>query len=194
MAIDITNEFIFNDAYFNALSRISLKYETIMEFITNYIQLQTNKCLLLSNISNLYVLVAKKSSYSGSNVEGKLWDNFLNTDQLNYLNENGEYILGYILLGEKLEGYQVVDYIDTRLRGCNLAEFMMKKYNKINRVEVIPGEIIDSSLNYWKRYLGVEYTCDVDSLLHYIFYWINDDYNLKWDNLLASCDEHPDDR
>lgn len=176
MSQTITDEFILNDAHFSKLSHIELKYETITEFITNYIQHHPNKTTLLGNLSNLYVLVASENSHCILRDGENKWDNFLDPDQLKYLKQNGQYILGLILLGKKLKtGFRIIDFIDTRLRGYNLANYMMLKYNKSNDMMLIPGEIIETSVEFWKRYLCVN--CKED-----IYEWIDDiDYKyLQW--------------
>ena len=189
MSGDISTEFILRDALFSKLQNTRLRYEAVMEFITNYTQYHPHNDILLRCLSNLYVLVAIPESYSCLKDGEKRWDSFLNDEQLKYFNENGGYILGYILLGEDLPNeFRIIDFIDVRLPGCNLAKFMMDKYLRIHGKMLIPGEIIETSIGYWKKYLQIDYKEDVDDWIRAIDYKY-----LKWDRLVKTCENYPED-
>lgn len=123
--------------------------ETMEEFYDNYICKHPNKGILLQNFSNLYIF---KASICNSSKE-KSWKDILNEEQYKLLEQNNEYILGYILINKRVEknNIQYIDFIDTRLPKYNLATEMIIKYQEITGFNLYPLQIIESSAKYWKN-------------------------------------------
>lgn len=148
-------DFELNDnCYFGVLRDYSnLSYNSMKEFIENHISNHPNKALLLQNLSDLYVLIALKRSYN-------YWKNILDKEYLNLLEQNGSYIVGYILVNNNLKTkvedkeFHYIYLIDTRVRGHNYAYSMMHFYEQYwnYKVWIIPDEIIESSVEYWRKY------------------------------------------
>ena len=67
------SEFIIKDAGFGKICDLPLLFETIKEFIEDYIYIQPNNGILLSELSNLYVLVARIDSHKYQQKGEKCW-------------------------------------------------------------------------------------------------------------------------
>lgn len=148
-------EFCFKDAFFLKIK--DCRYggdEWIKEFLNECIYKHPNSSLLLRNMSDIYVLLALKGSdnYVNEDKGEKKWIEIMNNDQYELLTKNGYYVLGYILIGDidNANDVHYIDIIDTRLRGHNLAEYMIDQYMK-NISFVVPQKIIQSSAKYWKQ-------------------------------------------
>jgi hypothetical protein len=103
------------------------------------------------------------------------WQHILSKSQYNLFEENGEYILGYIVVphvftpnsgGGRAGLYNniihFIDYMDTRLRGYKLGAFMIKLYESMfpcdetngvhGCIACFPYKINDKTVVYWRKY------------------------------------------
>jgi len=107
------------------------------------------------------------------------WQHILSKTQYNLFEENGEYILGFIVVpggcggdvggggavGGDVDGLynnivHLIDYMDTRLRGYRLGAFMIKLYESMfpcirddyGCIACFPCKINDKSVVYWRKY------------------------------------------
>lgn len=178
-------EFVMKDSLFGKISDFSyLGSSFLEEFLDRYVKNHVNKSWLLFELSNIYVLIAMKSSNDITKEDEKKWVDIMEKDEYKYLDENRYYILGYILVkGESKvnKNNHYIDFIDTRLRRHNIAKYMIGKYEKdILNDEgfLLPHEIIESSANYWKKYfssLDIECLEELDKFIK--------DENIKYDNI-----------
>jgi len=187
-------DFVLEDAIFDKICNInSITYEIIDEFIKNYISKHPNNDLLLRNLSNLYVLYGMLVSDNCCEENEKKWKDILDEEQYKIIQKNNYYILGFIWINKKKsknKKIHYIEFIDTRLRGHNLANYMINKYNNFNYSNnenqiCLPYEIIDTSVEYWKNYFELKYdlTTKEDYKKFIIDMKINEDH-LKWSNLL----------
>jgi len=165
----------------------SITYEIIDEFIQNYISKHPNNNLLLKNLSNLYVLYGMLSSNNYVEQNEKKWKDILNDEQYKIMEKNRYYILGFIWIDKKKSKNNKVHYIefiDTRVKGYNLAKLMIDKYEKNQEcIDCLPYEIIESSAKYWKEYFDYVINSKEDYEKFIIDMKINED-EIKWDYLI----------
>lgn len=176
-------EFLLKDCIFAQLHVIAenISFEVICDFIENYIYKHPNKRLLLANISNFYMLIAAKHSENFLKVGEKTWHDILSQEQCDFLDNHQHYILGYIWISNSLSKvYHYIEFIDTRLRGYNLAAHMISKYEKYNEVALIPKEIIHTSAEYWKKYFDSTSKKEIKEYLEEMHIDPND---INWDYL-----------
>lgn len=156
---------IIKDSWFVKISESAvLNFETIKEFIENCIYKHPNKNLLLPQLSNLFVLVCDTNSEKFYH-NNKSLKNCLSDEQYEFLQKNDKYILGYIWVSDQKskndKNIHYIEFIDTRLKGCNIAEHMMSQYegyinsdNVDNNCLLLPKEIIDTAVGYWIKNLN----------------------------------------
>jgi len=158
-------EFVFRDALFIKIKDSNnynvpgmLSFDVLNEFFENYILKRPDKTTLFSKMSDMWVLALCNYSdgYVRSN-EKKLKD-ILNDEQLQIIRKNKKLIVGLMLMkdvvskcNDNSRQFEYIDFIDTRLRGHNLAEVMMDKYklDQKRNVFVLPYEMVPSSRGYW---------------------------------------------
>jgi hypothetical protein len=184
-------EWILEDAIFERICNINnITYEIIDEFIQSYISKHPNNNLLLKNLSNLYVLYGMLNSDNCVKLNEKKWKDILNDEQYKIIEKNNYYILGFIWIDEKKSKNNKVHYIefiDTRVKGYNLAKLMIDKYEKnykyINEdISCLPYEIIESSAKYWKEYFDYIINSKEDYEKFIIDMKIDED-EIKWEYL-----------
>lgn len=165
----------------------------IKDFI-DYIYLQPNGVTLITQLSELYVLVAE---WCGN----KKWKDFMNKEQYKLLKTNQHYVIGYMLVNDThgKDEHHYIDFINTRLKGHNIADLMIRKYvseimddGDIMSNYLYPQEIIYSSAGYWKKQLDWIFAFDDYSspdIIDKIKISLNIKMELKWDNLIDLFDE-----
>jgi len=153
-SVDIENKSIIKDAYFGKLGDVSPHYDTTLEFIHEFIHNEPNKCFLLNELSNLYVIIATTNTMEYNDHATK-WNDILDDKQFNILKKNGEYIVGYMCINKfynKNKDVHYINLINTRVKNYNFAKIMMNKYTSMHNISyVVPIEIIQSSCEYWKK-------------------------------------------
>ena len=163
----------------------------IKDFI-DYIYTQPNSITLLTQFSELYVLVADMEEEMYSR---RKWRDFMNEEQHKILEANTQYVLGYMLVNDNhgKDEHHYIDFINTRLKGCNIADFMIRKYVDERMVNggitanyLYPQEIIMSAAGYWKKQLEWVFCCENYShdIIDKIKIQQNIKMELKWDELL----------
>jgi hypothetical protein len=160
----------------------------IKDFI-DYIYLQPNCVTLITQLSELYVLVAEW----GGNKE---WKDFMNKEQYKILKTNQQYVIGYMLVNDThgKDEHHYIDFINTRLKGHNIADLMIRKYvseimddGDILFNYLYPQEIIYSAAGYWRKKLDWIFAFDDYSspdIIDKIKISLNIKMELKWDNLI----------
>jgi hypothetical protein len=134
-------------------------YEQMMEFINNYIDKQLHKCSLLKRLSDMYVLLGRYASERWRTSGEASWSELFPDDQaedLAFLKKHGYWIMGVLLISEQEsrnpfgESIEYIEWIDTRLKGYNIAKLMMDRYKKRHKVDLLlPFEIVPEAVYYW---------------------------------------------
>lgn len=133
-------------------------FDVSVEFMQNYIYESDQKDLILKNLQNLYVFLVPY------NIQFK---NLLDIDLYKISKKYGYFISGFILLdvSAKTDKVQYIDYIDTRIKKHNLANYMIELYEKDNNIKLIPFDILETACRYWKKYFEKKYNInDLDEL------------------------------
>lgn len=156
--MNINDHFIFQDLTFCKITELWGDTTMIEEFIKNYILTHNHsyfKSKLLKNISssNLYILYTKPC-YKGVLRSGeKWWNEFMPKNMFDDFNTYNGMILGFMLItNSKKRSYNFIDLIDTRLSGYNLAQLMIRKYERIYKKTLYIQSHTEESSDYWLKY------------------------------------------
>ena len=164
--------------------------ESLKEFVDNVIYKHPNWNTLLPELSNIYVLVAIKDAEQCLREGEKSWEDIMG-EKYEFLEKNGKYIIGWIYINSKEEeNIHYIDFIDSTIKGHNIAKIMIDKYEK-EGVQLFPEEIISSSAKYWSKMIirnvdGLIYTNDIDTFIEENS--INKN-RIKWESLYEICEE-----
>lgn len=164
--------FVIEDAIFGRMDDIGdmFKKEVHEEFITNCLRHTSTN--FFPEYSYLYVLVAHGPSNNSVPAGKKRWSEILDIDQNKFLEENRAYIIGWMLMTpEHPIDVHFIEYVDTRVKGYNLTDCLIKKFENelavLNNYEgknmlqgcfqirpkcVLPKEIIQTSAEFWMKY------------------------------------------
>jgi hypothetical protein len=161
---------VIEDAIFGRMDDIGdmFKKEVHQEFIANSL------CKAPGNFfpeySFLYVLVAHGPSNKLVPPSEKKWSDILDEEQNVVLQKHHAFVIAWMLMSPKSPvGTHFIEYIESRVRGYNLADCMIKKYenelavteetnrNHIGCVQikpkcVLPREVTLQSSQFWCKY------------------------------------------
>jgi hypothetical protein len=152
-------EFIFKDLSFLKIGELIGDSRMIEEFVKNYILKQDNiyfKAALLKNLNDVYILYTKPCYRSALRDNELWWDSYMTPEMYKEFNESNGIILAYMLLtkpNKHRASYMFIDIIDTRLKGHNLAEMLMSRYERVNRKKLYITTHTEESKEYWLNYL-----------------------------------------
>lgn len=126
--------FLLKDSIFLPVSEF---YQNgLSEFVENEILLSKNKNLLLRNLSQIHILVGMLESENLLNNFEKKWKDILSEKQYSSLLNNKYFVLGYLLTinsdhssEQTSKHIHFIEFIDTRIRGYNLASLMIENYS-----------------------------------------------------------------
>jgi hypothetical protein len=163
----------------------------LVDFIRKYETSEKNT--LLCDLSELYVLVAKRTD---DPKHDEYWKSVLNESQYEKYSEFGAFPLAFFKKSQNEyhdKDFVLIDFIDTLVRNNGFAELLMSRYQRSMCDEnneqtggmLLPEEIIHSSVGYWRRILGD--VCDKSDLKHLVETDVNG--VLKWDELLNEAIE-----
>ena len=144
----------------------------LVDFIRKYETSERNT--LLCGLSELYVLFAKRTD-DPEHIE--YWKSVLNESQYEKYSEFGAFPLAFFKKSQNEyhdKNFELIDFIDTLVRNNGFAGLLMAQYQGEMRDEnneqtggmLLPGEIIHSSVGYWRRILGD--VCDKSDLKHLV--------------------------
>jgi len=132
-----------------------------LRIFKNYLYRQSNPNyeIVINSLPDVYVLVADMNQEKDCN---KKWKDFMGENQYKILERNQQYVIGYMLVDDThgKDEHHYIDYINTRLRGHNIADLMIRKY--VNEIMdnsnvftnyLYPKEILYSARGYWKKQL-----------------------------------------
>lgn len=108
---------------------------------------------MLSDLSNIYVLVSKENFPFD-----KLTSN--NNISIRLSSATKTFVLGYlwtcpwVLINDGCVPYHFINFIDSRISGLNIAKYMIQKYEEkfAEELYLFPFKIILGSEKYWKKY------------------------------------------
>ena len=163
----------------------------LVDFIQKYETSEKNT--LLCDLSELYVLVAKRTD---DPKHDEYWKSVLNESQYEKYSEFGAFPLAFFKKSQNEyhdKHFVLIDFIDTLVRNNGFAGLLMSRYQRGMRDEnnektggmLLPEEIIHSSVGYWRRILGD--VCFKSDLKHLVETDVNG--VLKWDELLNEAIE-----
>lgn len=140
---------------------------------------------MLAEFSDIYVLVSKKDFPFE-----KLTS--IHKISIDLSKSKKNFILGYITVYKTNDNSQLhfINFINTRISKLNIAKYMIKKYEEIEKnIFLFPYEIIFGSHFYWKKYFIEKYNIkNKKDLLHCISNHGLDNYNIQWSFLLDAFD------
>lgn len=148
-------EFIFKDLSFHPISELLGDTKMIEEFVVNYIIPHNHnyfKSKLLKNLgsSDLWILYTKPCYKNVLRPGEKWWDSFMNTEMFNNFEKYNGIILGFMFIEKsKKRSYKFIDVVDTRLRGFNLTEMMINRWEKQNKKKLYIQSHTQSSSEFW---------------------------------------------
>ena len=124
-------------------------FDVSIEFMENYIYESNQKKLILDNLQNLYVYVI--------NFDEKI-KNIIDKNSYKTFKKHNNYIIGFILVDNTINNKtQYINYIDTRIKKHNLANYMIELYEKQHNIILIPFDILETAGRYWKKYFEKKY-------------------------------------
>jgi uncharacterized protein (DUF3820 family) len=143
---------------------------------------------MLPDLSDIYVLVSKKDFPFE-----KLTSNQEISVDLSAAKQN--FILGYIWLcpwvlqNEGCIPYHFINFIDSRISGLNISNYMIKKYEEQTEEEIylFPFEVMSGAKYYWKKYFIKEYGIkNKIELLQMICEYKLKKSDIRWDELMSA--------
>lgn len=150
--------FILQDSVLLKISKTNPNHSSaIREFLENTVLKHVNSSWLIRRFSDIYVLIASKSSDDLSKEDEKNWVDILSSEQAELINKNHYFVLGFILINDTYSNNNVhfIDLIDSRVKGYNIAKLMLEKYEREyckSECSLLPLEIIENSKYYWYKY------------------------------------------
>ena len=85
--------------------------------------------------------------------------------------------------------YYFIQYIDTRIAGLNIAEYMIREFEGGGHRLLFPYEVELGARIYWKKYFHREYQItNKKQLKQMIKEYGLDGYSVMWDNLFHVLD------
>ena len=142
-------EWVIEDAFLGKIKDLNtvIPEKALKHFITEVINKHKHSHYLLPQLSDIIVLVAFPGSETFIRDGEKYWKDILNEKQYADFQENGQLIIGWILVNEKYskKKIQYIDFMDTLVPKYNLAKFMIDKYCYKNNVRLLSRRKIQSS-------------------------------------------------
>jgi len=153
---DLFQDEMYKHTSFGKVCDMDLSYDCLTYFIKCYISKHPNKKILLSSMSNLYVVAA-------NTYKSHMWKQILKPHDYSQLIKNGQFILGYALIEQSYSNKHIyfIELIDTLVSGQNLAAYMMDSFiQRESYAILIPRTIIYTSAGYWDNYFEKMYHID----------------------------------
>jgi hypothetical protein len=151
----MSNDWIIKDVDFVQIRHTTIKEETLINFIDNVVYNHPNSSILLKNLSDIYILVANFGYQKFLHPGEKSWKEIMNKEQYDMLEKNNELIIAYMWIEKQDEDIHYIGLFDTIVRNNKLGYHMIKKYENLYEVILIPQEIIQSSAKYWAKILDI---------------------------------------
>ena len=146
-----SHAFLFQDAYFGTPEQLgnAIDSQVFWDFL-KHLQRSSKTQRYLRSFSRMYLLILTTNSEILLKEGEDTFDQLLDDTASKKLAKYGAFVAGYLLPTED----HLVSFIDTRVRGYNLAELMMNRYASMHEMDpILPQEIIPSTVGYWRKYL-----------------------------------------
>lgn len=149
-------DYVIEDALCGPLNKFNgiLPSGVIYEFINNYVKGHTEENSLLVNLSNLYVMIASYGSERYVKSNEFRWKDAMDNVEYCLLSKHKYMIVGVMnISSSSYSDVELIEWIDTRVRGKNIAYYMMDKYMNDTDKYLVPREIVPSAKGYWDKKL-----------------------------------------
>ena len=191
----LSNIFVIEDSIFGKIKNFDMKNLPVQVFKDFAIQQFENNNFNIFKISNLYILIGDYSSQIDLEDDEDGFEDILNEVQYAYLLEHKKIILGYMMVTKSKirNDTHYIDWIETCVKKCNIADCMIKNYKLINNeIKLIPRIFGNNSIDYWfYKQNWNAYSIYVDYIEHLIH-----DFNLydiseeiDWKDLYIKIEE-----
>lgn len=193
-----------NDIWTNIIHDKKALFEFVNNVVMNMNKTDDNNNngfgIMLQDLSNLWVLISKKDFPFHKITSSQ-------KKSINLMKAENSFVLGYIWLcpwtleNKENKSYHFINFIDSRISGLNIAEYMVDKYKdkyekEDNVISLLPYEIMYGAEKYWKKHFIKNYNIKNKNDLHQMI----NDYNLdtgdryrigdiKWDNLFEEFEQ-----
>jgi len=145
-----------------------VKNEVLLEFLENYCLKELDKALYLREFSKLFVWCASYENGSADNP----WECVLTSEQFKLLKQNGHFVVAVMFCRRSFQNSEValIQIIDTRVRGHNLAsaliyEFVRQNKTKTRPIEIaLPQEVVIGATGFWAKWFRRNYSHYADEL------------------------------
>lgn len=143
--------------------------EVVQEFVTECICLQPNAGYLLRHLSDMEVFVGMLGSEVGCRKGDITWEKILPVSLMRLMRCYGCCIIGFCLLKQQpVEEEEkktntdsnpilLVDHLDTRIEGFNLAIRMMQHIERHYTRVVLPHTVKFENASFWLKYLKTKF-------------------------------------
>jgi len=126
----------------------------------------------ITNAASTFLFIGKKNSEDVVREGEYRWKDLLNTQQLKWMDETGVVILGAMIVTPSVSNpklFHFIEYIDTFVRGHNVAKRMISEYEKINDGLCLIPRDITCNVGYWTKFFqkNVEWFCYNDPRVYY---------------------------
>lgn len=149
----MTRDWIINDAYFSKIKDSPISGDALKHFIDTVINKHPNYTKLLKNLSDVYVLIGDYNAQCYLREDEKTWKEIMKEDDYKIIQKNRFFVLSYMLVSVKDNNNHFIELFGTVVRNNNLGVFMINKYENLYKVNLVPQEIIPSSVKYWAKIL-----------------------------------------
>ena len=126
----------------------------------------------ITNAASTFLFIGKKNSEDVVREGEYRWKDLLNSQQLKWMDDTGVVILGAMIVTPSVSNpklFHFIEYIDTFVRGHNVAKRMISEYEKINDGLCLIPRDITCNVGYWTKFFeeNVEWFCYADPRLYY---------------------------
>ena len=126
----------------------------------------------ISNAASTYLFIGTQNSENRVREGEYRWKDLLTSQQLKWMDETEVVVLGAMIVTpskSKPEAYHFIEFIDTFVRGHNVAKRMIREYEKMNEEIVLIPRDISCYVGYWSKFFRqhIEWFCSADDELYY---------------------------
>ena len=126
----------------------------------------------ITNAASTFLFIGKKNSEDVVREGEYRWKDLLNTQQLKWMDDTGVVILGAMIVTPSVSNpklFHFIEYIDTFVRGHNVAKRMISEYETINDGLCLIPRDITCNVGYWTKFFekNVEWFCYADPETYY---------------------------
>jgi hypothetical protein len=113
----------------------------------------------ITNAASTYLFIGKKNSEDVVREGEYLWKDLLTNQQMEWMDKTGVVILGAMIVTptqSNPKSLHFIEYIDTFVRGHNVARRMIQEYEKTRKnLRLIPRDI-SCNITYWTKFFEIK--------------------------------------